>query len=353
LKLIWWSHPDRTSFQITDTKYPHLDEIALVYSLDTQIMGINTLFTILYAFRFLEISEENNILVRTMITGFGKIIATGFITFYALFTFSWAYYMSFGFQLQGFKDIFYSLLTLFRILFGGVDYSDLRTTNRHVSAVLYIAYVIIGFFLVLNMFLAVTKDTFSDVIEDQSIGNEPIIIEIFKFFVDKLIKTKDHASEAIFGEDPATIYSKAIPKENKFDQGDQRILEILARYQEANEGAELTLQDLKKSLGKGASFELITRIMDRFDKDKDGTIDVKEISEATKQIDINALAEDQMMIDEAKKHEKEIMDKIKDESLKSIGLSKEKKATKKAKMYETIAELSGKVDLISKLVNKL
>eukprot|EP01080_Neovahlkampfia_damariscottae_P010421 gene10421-2948_t len=353
LKLVWWSHPDRSKFQITDTKYPHLDEIALVYSLDTQVMGVIALFTILILFRYMEISEENNILVRTFITGFGKIIATAFITFYTLLTFGWAYYMSFGFQLEGFKDIFYSLLTLFRILLGEIDYGDLRNANRYLAAILYILFVIIGFFLVLNMFLAVTKDTFSDVIEDQSIGNEPIVLEIFNFLWGKLGKVKDNISETIFGEDPETIYSKSIPKENKFDQGDHKILDILSAYQEANEGAQLTIQDLKKSLGKGASFELVARIMDRFDRDKDGTIDVKEIAEASKTTDITALEEDKYLEEEAKRHEKEILERIKEESLKSIGISKESKSDKQKKVYEKIDELAAKIDLISKLVNKI
>jgi hypothetical protein len=61
-----------------------------------------------------------------------------------------------------------------------------------------------------------------------------------------------------------------------YNHGDEEILKELRKYQIEEEINELTYEDVKKALGKKATGDIVRRIMDRFDKNGDGTIDLNE-----------------------------------------------------------------------------
>lgn len=83
------------------------------------------------------------------------------------------------------------------------------------------------------------------------------------------------AREAIGGEKLHAQEAQDV----SIDHGDRDIIKLLKKYQEFKEGAPLTIDDLKSALGPRASYALVQRVMSRFDKNRDGTIEVDELAE--------------------------------------------------------------------------
>jgi len=77
----------------------------------------------------------------------------------------------FGNELDGFRNVFHAIYTLFRIILGDFDFSGMQQTNRILGPIYFLTYVFCVFFLLLNMFLAIISDTYSEVKADLSVSD--------------------------------------------------------------------------------------------------------------------------------------------------------------------------------------
>jgi len=75
-------------------------------------------------------------------------------------------YLIFGTQVYDFSSFNNSIFTLFRIILGDFDFHSLEEANRILGPLYFILYVFFVFFVLLNMFLAIINDTYSEVKED-------------------------------------------------------------------------------------------------------------------------------------------------------------------------------------------
>jgi polycystin 2 len=62
----------------------------------------------------------------------------------------------------------YSSFTLFRIILGDFNFHELEEANRILGPAYFMLYVFFVFFVLLNMFLAIINDTYSEVKADIS-----------------------------------------------------------------------------------------------------------------------------------------------------------------------------------------
>ena len=60
----------------------------------------------------------------------------------------------------------YCRFTLFRIVLGDFNFQDLEKANRVLGPIYFIMYVFFVFFVLLNMFLAIINDTYTEVKSD-------------------------------------------------------------------------------------------------------------------------------------------------------------------------------------------
>ena len=70
--------------------------------------------------------------------------------------------------------------TLFRIILGDFDFDALKTAHWLFGPIYFFLYVFFIFFVLLNMFLAIINDTYSDVKGDDTIENEFEVGDYFK-----------------------------------------------------------------------------------------------------------------------------------------------------------------------------
>ena len=75
----------------------------------------------------------------------------------------------------------FSRFTLFRIILGDFNFHELEAANRILGPMYFILYVFFVFFVLLNMFLAIINDTYSEVKADiASQKNEFEMTDYFK-----------------------------------------------------------------------------------------------------------------------------------------------------------------------------
>lgn len=99
------------------------------------------------------------------------------VSFMLVFTVTYLAYaelgvLIFGGQLDQFKNIFHSIYTLFRVILGDFDFHALESSNRILGPIYFITYVFVVFFILLNMFIAIISDTYSEVKAELSVPGE-------------------------------------------------------------------------------------------------------------------------------------------------------------------------------------
>ncbi|XP_071829952.1 polycystin-2-like protein 1 isoform X3 [Apostichopus japonicus] len=106
----------------------------------------------------------------------------GFTIMFLIIFFAYAQlgYLIFGTQIKDFRSIMYCVYTLFRIVLGDFDFHELESANRVLGPIFFITYVFVVFFVLLNMFLAIINDTYSEVKAD--IANQKSEFEISDYF---------------------------------------------------------------------------------------------------------------------------------------------------------------------------
>ncbi|XP_060603024.1 polycystin-2-like protein 1 isoform X2 [Ruditapes philippinarum] len=77
-------------------------------------------------------------------------------------------YLLFGTQVKDFSNFQNSFFTLFRIILGDFDFDQLEAANRVLGPIFFMLFVFFVFFVLINMFLAIINDTYSEVKGDMA-----------------------------------------------------------------------------------------------------------------------------------------------------------------------------------------
>ncbi|XP_064627409.1 polycystin-2-like isoform X2 [Lineus longissimus] len=86
--------------------------------------------------------------------------------FIIFFAFAQLGYLIFGTQVRDFNSFPSAVFTLFRIILGDFNFHELESANRVLGPIYFMLYVFFVFFVLLNMFLAIINDTYSEVKAD-------------------------------------------------------------------------------------------------------------------------------------------------------------------------------------------
>lgn len=98
-------------------------------------------------------------------------------------------YLIFGTQVKDFSSFESAIFTLFRIILGDFNFHELEAANRVLGPIYFILYVFFVFFVLLNMFLAIINDTYSEVKADISNqSNEFEMADYFKKGYDRMLE---------------------------------------------------------------------------------------------------------------------------------------------------------------------
>ncbi|RUS85639.1 hypothetical protein EGW08_006585 [Elysia chlorotica] len=184
-----------------------------------------------------------------------KDLAGFFVMFIIIFlAFTQLGYLLFGTQVKDFSSFENAFFTLFRIILGDFDFHQLEQANRILGPIFFMLFVFFVFFVLINMFLAIINDTYSEVKSDMANAkNEFEIADYFKKGYSKMLDKLNFKRDKIVDIQSA-LKSADINQDQRVDFDEWR-------------------QDLKS---RGYADCEIEAVFARYDVDGDRVLDAEE-----------------------------------------------------------------------------
>uniref|UniRef100_A0A1B6L2A3 Uncharacterized protein n=1 Tax=Graphocephala atropunctata TaxID=36148 RepID=A0A1B6L2A3_9HEMI len=169
------------SFTVAEDEVPNLikieDEHACFDKVNNARNNYVTYLAILFFFAAIKVLKYLNFnhsmhQMQTTLSKATKDIACFSVIFFIVFvTFAQLGHLLFGSQVQDFRSFVTSVFALLRTAVGDFDYHKIENVNHFLGPVYFFAYIFFIYFILVNMFLAIIIDTYSEVrasIRDQT-----------------------------------------------------------------------------------------------------------------------------------------------------------------------------------------
>jgi len=161
-------------------KYADFEYLSYWQTMYNSMLAVLVFFAWIKVFKYISFNKTMTQLSSTL-SRCGKDLM-GFSIMFLIVFFAYAQlgYLIFGTQIHDFKSFGDSIFTLFRIILGDFDFHELEQANRIMGPIFFCTYVFFVFFVLLNMFLAIINDTYSEVKAD--IATQKSEFEITDYF---------------------------------------------------------------------------------------------------------------------------------------------------------------------------
>lgn len=181
----------------------------------------------------------------------------GFMVMFYIVFFAYAQlgYLLFGGNVSDYSSFTDTMFTLFRIILGDFDFVSLYDNTGTMGALYFLSYIFFVFFVLLNMFLAIINDSYSDVKADiDSSTNDFELGAYFKSGYDKMLTKLNVKQEKIkdiqdilnteTGEDDSIDFEKWRSELKTRGYGDVEIEAFFAKYDKDGD-RNLTAEEMK------------------------------------------------------------------------------------------------------------
>ncbi|NP_852087.2 polycystin-2-like protein 1 [Mus musculus] len=128
--------------------------------------AVNLFFAWIKIFKYISFNKTMTQLSSTLARCAKDILGFAIMFFIVFFAYAQLGYLLFGTQVENFSTFVKCIFTQFRIILGDFDYNAIDNANRILGPVYFVTYVFFVFFVLLNMFLAIINDTYSEVKEE-------------------------------------------------------------------------------------------------------------------------------------------------------------------------------------------
>uniref|UniRef100_A0A8C5JR05 Polycystin 2 like 1, transient receptor potential cation channel n=1 Tax=Junco hyemalis TaxID=40217 RepID=A0A8C5JR05_JUNHY len=212
--------------------------------------AVNLFFAWIKIFKYISFNKTMTQLSSTLARCAKDILGFAIMFFIVFFAYAQLGYLLFGTQVENFSTFVKCIFTQFRIILGDFDYNSIDNANRVLGPLYFVTYVFFVFFVLLNMFLAIINDTYSEVKEELSSQKDELqLSDILKQSYNR------------------TLMRLKLKKEQISDV--QKALQ--------NGTTQLDFEDFKNSLKElGHADHEITAAFSRFDKDGNRILDEEE-----------------------------------------------------------------------------
>ncbi|MBN3295903.1 PK2L1 protein, partial [Amia calva] len=130
--------------------------------------AVNLFFAWIKIFKYISFNKTMTQLSSTLARCAKDILGFAIMFFIVFFAYAQLGYLLFGTEVQTFSTFLRCISTQFRIILGDFDYDAIDNANRILGPIYFVTYVFFVFFVLLNMFLAIINDTYSEVKEELS-----------------------------------------------------------------------------------------------------------------------------------------------------------------------------------------
>ncbi|XP_023051377.1 polycystic kidney disease 2-like 2 protein isoform X3 [Piliocolobus tephrosceles] len=137
------------------------------------IIAITIFFAWIKIFKFISFNKTMSQLSSTLSRCIKDIVGFAIMFFIIFFAYAQLGFLVFGSQVDDFSTFQNSIFAQFRIVLGDFNFAGIQQTNPILGPIYFITFIFFVFFVLLNMFLAIINDTYSEVKADYSIGRRP------------------------------------------------------------------------------------------------------------------------------------------------------------------------------------
>ncbi|XP_038060410.1 polycystic kidney disease 2-like 1 protein isoform X3 [Patiria miniata] len=161
-------------------QYSDFEFLGYCQSIFNNVIAVAVFLAWIKVFKYISFNKTMNQLSSTLskcakdVGGFTIMFLIIFLA-YAQFG-----YLVFGTQIKDFSSVGDCIFTLLRIVLGDFNFHELQEANRVLGPIFFMTYVFVVFFVLLNMFLAIINDTYSEVKAD--IANQKSEFELTDYF---------------------------------------------------------------------------------------------------------------------------------------------------------------------------
>ncbi|XP_066248663.1 polycystin-2-like protein 1 [Euwallacea similis] len=215
-------------------------------------------FVYLRTFKYLNFNRRMSQLNNTIRKCAKDILGFSVMFFVAYFAYAELGYLVFGNQVESFRSFGQSMFTLLRTILGDFDYETIQKANSIVAPIYFLTYIVLVFFILLNMFLAIINDTYADVKIDIAIASKEIemteyIADRYRNFLKKFgcKVRKEQEKQTIINTNIAQIRDALV----KLNFDDREIEMYFTRY-DINPLTVLKREDIERFFDKFAQEEL-------------------------------------------------------------------------------------------------
>uniref|UniRef100_A0AAY4C6X6 EF-hand domain-containing protein n=1 Tax=Denticeps clupeoides TaxID=299321 RepID=A0AAY4C6X6_9TELE len=128
--------------------------------------AVNLFFAWIKIFKYISFNKTMTQLSSTLARCAADIFGFAIMFFIVFFAYAQLGYLLFGNQVESFSTFSKCIFTQFRIILGDFDYNAIDQANRVLGPIYFFTYVFFVFFVLLNMFLAIINDTYTEVKEE-------------------------------------------------------------------------------------------------------------------------------------------------------------------------------------------
>uniref|UniRef100_A0A8C6QE58 Polycystin-2-like protein 2 n=1 Tax=Nannospalax galili TaxID=1026970 RepID=A0A8C6QE58_NANGA len=137
------------------------------------IIAITTFFAWIKIFKFISFNKTMSQLSSTLSRCMKDIVGFAIMFFIIFFAYAQLGFLVFGSQVDDFSTFQNSIFAQFRIVLGDFNFAGIQQANWILGPIYFITFIFFVLFVLLNMFLAIINDTYSEVKADYSIGRKP------------------------------------------------------------------------------------------------------------------------------------------------------------------------------------
>ncbi|XP_031529098.2 polycystin-2-like protein 2 isoform X1 [Vicugna pacos] len=182
-------------------KYSDFYFLAYWYIYYNNVIAITIFFAWIKIFKFISFNKTMSQLSTTLSRCIKDIVGFAIMFFIIFFAYAQLGFLLFGSQVDDFSTFQNSIFAQFRIVLGDFNFAGIQQANFILGPIYFITFIFFVFFVLLNMFLAIINDTYSEVKADYSIGRSPdfevgkMIKERYKNALEKLKLKKSQKAE--------------------------------------------------------------------------------------------------------------------------------------------------------------
>jgi len=169
----FWSHSNISKFTpLIDSEavtYIDFPPIASFSTKELNISAFNFFLVYFKIFKFLGSVPRMNSILKTCSNAAFDLWLFSVMAVIVLTGFAAAFYTCFGSSVGQYKTIGSALSGLLLTSLGDINYSDLVDANGVMAPILFYSYILMVFFILLNMFLAILNDSYADVKAEETV----------------------------------------------------------------------------------------------------------------------------------------------------------------------------------------